>query len=146
VSPPFAVSSATASTIPSFTVTGANLTGATFSFTPAFTPASITINSATVNSGGTSATLNLGVAAGVKGSFSLIASNAAGQSSLIASPSNTIQIINPDGDADGDGVTNAVEIAIGSNPLNPQTSGAGIFGWMAALLRSESFERELGRA
>ncbi len=130
VSPQFTVSSNVATTISSFTVSGANLTGATFSFAPAFTPPSIAINSVSVASGGTSATLNLTVGAGVKGSFTLLATNAAGSSSTIANTSNTLQVIDPDGDADGDGVTNAVEIALGTNPLNPQTSNAGLAdGW-----------------
>lgn len=130
VNPQFAVSSSAASIIASFTVSGANLTGATFSFAPAFSPPAITVNSATINAGGTSATLNLTVGAGVKGNFTLLASNAAGSSSPIATASNTLQIISPNDDADGDGVINAVEIALGSNPLNAQTSGAGIpDGW-----------------
>ncbi len=130
VSPQFAVSNAAATTLTAFTVAGANLTGATFSFSPAFSPASIAINSTIVNAGGTSATLSLTVAPGVKGSFTLLATNAAGSSSPVATSSDTLQIISPDDDADGDGITNAVEIALGSNPLNAQTSGQGIAdGW-----------------
>ena len=128
VNPKFAVSSSIATTISSFSVTGANLKGATFSFAPAFTPASIVVNSAAIDPSGNSATLNLTVGAGVKGSFTLIATNAAGSSSPISTA--TLQIVDPDGDADGDGLTNALEIALGTNPLNPQTSGTGLpDGW-----------------
>src|SRR5579863_9738866 len=130
VSPKYLVSSSAPITVSSYQVTGANLTGATFSFAPAFTPPQIVVNSAIINSGGTSATLNITVAAKTLGSFTLIATNAAGSSSPIAASGNTLQVIDPDGDADGDGLTNALEIAIGTDPLNPDTSGDGLpDGW-----------------
>ena len=130
INPKFLVSSSSPITIPNFTVTGANLANATFSFAPAFTPPPVVVNSAQINAGGTSATLNITVAAGTLGSFTLIATNAAGGSNPIAAAGNTLQIIDPNGDADGDGLTNAVEIAIGTDPLNPTTSGDGLpDGW-----------------
>ena len=130
VSPKSVVSSSAAINISNFQVSGAYLTGATFSFAPAFIPPAITINSVMINASGTSATLSLTVAPGQSGTFALIATNAAGSSSLLAGPSNSLNVLGPDGDADGDGLTNAVEIAIGTDPLNPQTSGAGLpDGW-----------------
>jgi len=130
VTPQYLVSGANPTTVSNFTVNGLGLTGATFSFLPAFTPAPITVNSATVNSAGNSATLSLTIAAGTLGSFSVVAANGAQSSSLVATTANTLQIITPDGDADGDGLTNAVEIAIGTNPLNAYTSGDGLpDGW-----------------
>ena len=140
VSPQFTVSSSTGTTIPNFTVTGANLTNATFSFSPAFSPLSVTVNSANVNAGGTSATLNLSIGAGVKGSYTLLATNTVGSSSPVATLSNTLQIIDPDGDADGDGITNSVEIAIGTNPLVAQTWRQDPDG-LAGLLRAQSTQR-----
>ena len=130
VSPKYLVSSSSPATVSNYQVTGANLANSTFSFAPAFTPPQIVVNSATINAGGTSATLNITVAANTLGSFTLIATNAAGGSSPISTSGNTLQIIDPNGDADGDGLTNALEIAIGTDPLNPDTSGDGLpDGW-----------------
>src|ERR1039458_1326296 len=130
VSPKSVVSSSAAINIPSFQVSGVNLIGSTFRFAPTFIPPAVAINSVTINPAGTSATLSLTVAPGQSGTFALIATNAAGSSSLLAGPSNSLNVLGPDGDADGDGLTNAVEIAIGTHPLNPQTSGAGLpDGW-----------------
>lgn len=130
ITPKYLVSSSSASTVNNFQVTGTGLSGATFSFLPAFNPAVIAVNSATINPAGTSATLSLTVAANALGSFSLMASNGSAASSQTASPGNTVQIITPDGDADGDGLTNAVEIAIGTDPFTPDTSGDGLpDGW-----------------
>lgn len=130
IAPKYLVSSSSAITVPNFQVTGAGLTGATFSFSPAYSLPPVTINSATIDPSGNSAVLNLTIAAGTVGSFTLVASNAAGGSSPVAGSGNTLQIITPDGDADGDGLTNAVEIAIGTDPLNPDTSGDGLpDGW-----------------
>ena len=130
VSPRSIVSSSTAVNIPSLQVTGVNLTGSTFSFSPAFTPAAITVNTATINVAGTSATLNVTVAAGASGTYTLMATNASGASSPIATSTNTLHVLSPNNDDDGDGLSNAVEAALGTDPLNPQTSGAGLpDGW-----------------
>src|SRR5271157_3460001 len=130
VNPRFLVSSTTPTNIPSFQVTGANLTGSTFSFYPPYSPPVITVNSATIGQSGTSATLNITVAPNILGSFALVATNAAGPSSQVPGPNNTFNIIDPNGDADGDGLTNAVEVAIGTSPVNPDTDGDGMpDGW-----------------
>ena len=50
------------SIFPELQVTGSNLTGSTFSFSPAFMPAAVAVNSATIDPSGTSATLNVTVA------------------------------------------------------------------------------------
>lgn len=130
VKPKFLVSSSTATIVPNFQVTGANLTGATFSFAPASNPPSVAVTSATIDPKGTSATLSVTVSPGALGTFALIATNVAGSSNQVAGPNNTLSIINPDGDADGDGLTNAVEVAIGTDPLNPDSDGDGMpDGW-----------------
>src|SRR5258708_6371605 len=72
ISPALALS---ASTISNFQVTGTNLTGATFSFAPAFVPAAITPSNVTINSG-TSATMTLTTGSNAIGSFTLVAANA----------------------------------------------------------------------
>jgi hypothetical protein len=130
VSPQFLVSSASATSLPNFQVTGTNLSGATFSFIPAFIPAPIMIVPTSISSDGTSAVLNLTIAPGTLGSFSLVATGASTASSQIPTSANTLQIVTPDGDADGDGLTNVVEVAINTNPLNAYTSGDGLpDGW-----------------
>ena len=111
-------------------VTGFNLTGTTFSFSP---PGSITINSATIDPGGNSATLNLTVAASASGRFVLNGTNAAGPSNpaqklgfIVGSTSyNTLTVpgSGPNADPDLDGLTNAQEIALGTDPVNPDTDG-----------------------
>src|ERR1700722_11608286 len=111
-------------------VTGANLTGATFTFIPGFFPAPVTVTTANISADGNSAVLSLSIAANTTGSYSLVATTQGGASSQIPSTANTISVLSPDGDADGDGLTNAVEIALGTDPLNPTTSGNGLpDGW-----------------
>ncbi len=130
VSPKSILNGSTATTVANFAVTGANLTGATFSFVPGFFPVPVTVTSATISADGTSATLGLSIAANTIGSFTLVATTASGASSSVATTANTVNILAPDGDADADGLTNAVEIALGTDPLNPTTSGAGLpDGW-----------------
>jgi hypothetical protein len=70
--------------------------------------------------------MSLAVAAGTVGSYTLVGTNSVGASSQLPVATNTVQVISPDGDADWDGLTNAVEIAIGTNPVNAITSGNGL--------------------
>jgi YD repeat-containing protein len=118
-------------TITNFTVTGANLAGATFAIGPAF----VAIGPATINPAGTSATMSLTIPASAMGYFTLVATNANGSSNQLpvvgflptVTAFNTISIpgSNPNADPDGDGLTNAQEIALGTDPLNPDTDGDG---------------------
>jgi YD repeat-containing protein len=115
------------SIITSFQVTGMNLSGAAFSFLPEFIlPAGIAINSTTVDSSGTLATLNLTVGANARGSFVLVATNADGNSGTAPSAGNTLTISDLDPttaeeDTDGDGFPNGLEILLGSDPLDPNS-------------------------
>jgi YD repeat-containing protein len=130
VAPQSILSSSTAITLPNFRVTGSSLTGSTFSFLPAFSPPPVTINSANISVDGTSAALSLAIAPNAVGSFLLVATNASGVSGQVSTAANTLQIISPDTDSDGDGLTNIVETAIGTNPLNAFTLGDGLpDGW-----------------
>ena len=120
------------SSIPTVTVTGTNLTGASFVFQPAGVPAAIGISNVLVNAAGTSATMSLTPQASVYGSFTLVATTGTGASSPVAAPGNTFSVIsnNPTIDSDGDGIPDVVELVIGSNPLVASTSGTGIpDGW-----------------
>jgi len=110
------------------TVTGANLTGATFAFSPP-----LAIASAAINLGGASATLVVSPPASAKGYYTLIATGAWGPSSAIpkvgflptVTAFHTISIpgSSPTADPDTDGLTNAQELALGTDPLNPDTDG-----------------------
>jgi hypothetical protein len=113
------------------TVTGANLAGATFTFSPP-----LTITSATISAGGTTATLVVSPAASAKGYYTLIGTSATGGPSSpipkvgflpTVTAFNTISIPgnDPNADPDTDGLTNAQEIAGGTDPLNPDTDGDG---------------------
>jgi YD repeat-containing protein len=118
--------------ISNFQVTGSNLTGASFSFLPAFVPPAITASNITVSPGGTSTTMTLTLAASAVGSFTVVAANASGNSNPLPTSGNTIIVLstNPSADADGDGLTNIYEAAISSDPLNPSTANDGIpDGW-----------------
>jgi hypothetical protein len=113
------------------TATGYNLNGSTFAFTSSAS-AAITIGPVTFNPAGTIATMSITPAAAT-GRYTLVASNAAGSSSATpvigfikgATNYNTITIpgSDPNGDPDGDGLTNLQEIADGTDPLNMDTDG-----------------------
>ncbi|MGA2357344.1 MAG: Ig-like domain-containing protein, partial [Terriglobales bacterium] len=129
INPTFAYQGATVS---SFQVTGVNLSGATFSFVPAFVPAAINISNVSISPDGTSASMTLTLTSTAVGSFTLVATTAGGSSSQTGGPNNTLTGIstNPSADADGDGLTNIYEEAIGTNPLKASTTGDGIpDGW-----------------
>jgi len=120
----------------SFTVNGTNLTGATFSFAPAFTPPAITVSNVNINGNGTSATMTLTLASNAAGSFTAVATNGTGSSPSIPTASNTLTVISsdPSADFDGDGLTNIYEAAIGTNYLAASTTGDG--GWHTEALVS----------
>jgi YD repeat-containing protein len=116
----------------SFQVNGSNLTGATFSFVPAFTPAAITVSNVNVNGNGTSATMTLTLASNAAGSFTVAATNGTGSSSSIPTTSNTLTVLSsdPNADFDGDGLTNIYEAAIATNYAASSTTGDGLpDGW-----------------
>jgi hypothetical protein len=97
-------------TISGFQVTGENLDGATFSFLPA--TAGISVDSVSINVGGTSATMNVNLPAGVVGDFVLVATAAQGQSDPAPSPANTLHVTIP-------------PILIGGPPVTVSTQSAG---------------------
>jgi hypothetical protein len=111
--------------VPSYVVNGANLLNATFSVLPVSTPPALTAVVTSVDQSGASATLTLTVAPNVSGRYVLIATSAAGSSDSNPSVANTITIYNllPTDDTDGDGLTNAQEVVLGTDPTNPDTDG-----------------------
>jgi YD repeat-containing protein len=130
ISPQQAFTSISKTTLATLAVVGVNLNGATFSFSPVFNPAAIVVNSATIDPSGSSASLQITLAAGSTGSYSLNGTTAAGTSSVVATSANKLRLLNSDSDVDGDGLTNVVEAALNTDPSNPQTSGSGLSdGW-----------------
>jgi len=110
------------STIANFKVTGINLTGSTFSFSPAFAPPAIGISSVSIDPMGTSATMVLTIGANAAGNFTLVAANAVGMSNAFPSPATAFSVVtDPAADSDADGLPNGLEILVGTDPLNPDT-------------------------
>jgi YD repeat-containing protein len=123
ISPLLAVSDVAAPLGASVQVTGANLQGSTFTFLPAFSPPALTVSSASIDPGGASATLSVSISAGTAGPFTLVAANGAGSSSAFPSGANTLTVLEGAKDADGDGLTNAQEITLGTDPFRADTDG-----------------------
>jgi YD repeat-containing protein len=121
--------------LPGLQVQGNNLTGASFTFLPLSGPPLVTVTSAVIDPTGTSATLQVTVAAPGGSAFVLVASNAEGRSSSVSSAANTLRVVDGNADTDGDGVTNSDELARGLNPLSADTDGDGF---------SDSEELEFG--
>jgi len=103
-------------TVANFTVIGSNLTGSAFSFLPA---GSLTPGVPVIHPAGTEATFEVIVPGGVLGTFTVVATNTVGTSDPAPSAANTLSIIHPDADHDGDGYINGLEDALGSDPLDP---------------------------
>jgi YD repeat-containing protein len=119
---------AAANTTLSITITGINLTGATFAFAPVLIPPTIAIGTASINQAGTSATLSLTVSAKAFGKFALIATNTQGSSTAFVTPGNSFSVVGASAasmDSDGDGLSDLQEIMIGTDPFNPDTDGDG---------------------
>ncbi|HEX3747013.1 MAG TPA: IPT/TIG domain-containing protein [Bryobacteraceae bacterium] len=112
--------------IPSLTVTGTNLNDATFSFygRNAYL---LSITSTTISPSGTSATLAVTTSSAAFGRFVLLAANSSGSSATTGVRGNTLVVpgSDPTADPDVDGLTNAQEIAMGTDPLNSDTDGDG---------------------
>ncbi len=99
-------------------VTGANLAGSTFTFAPT---TGMNITAATIATDGASATLSVNVSTAALGTFALVATTSAGTTVNAITPTNRFTIIDPNStaDTDGDGFQDAIEAALGSDPLDP---------------------------
>jgi YD repeat-containing protein len=113
------------SAITDLQVTGANLGGSAFAFKPEFVPPALTIENLLIQPDGASASLDVTVASAQKGSFVLVSTNAEGSSNLTPTVANTLTVLIAIEDEDGDGVSNAEELGLGTNPLNPDSDGDG---------------------
>jgi hypothetical protein len=126
-------------TVSGLVVSGDNLQGATFSAVPS---GGITASVVSTSIDGTSATLNLNVAANLSGAYVLVGSNGAGPSDSNPTGGNTITVFNlpPDGDADSDGLNNAQEISLGTDPTNGDTDGDRYIDGLESLFGSNPLD------
>jgi hypothetical protein len=130
----------------SMTVTGTNLAASVF----AFTPSALTVSTTNINPAGTSATITVTSALSSSGRYTLAGTNPAGTS--VAPPTvgfvhgspafNTIAVpgADPNADPDTDGLTNAQELAAGTDPLNADTDADGYPDGLEALLKSDPLD------
>lgn len=88
--------------IPNLQVSGFNLSGSTFGFAPAFSTPPINVTAASVDASGNSAVLSLQVGT-QPGTFVLVATNPAGSSSALPSPTNRFTVVDPRSTADSSG-------------------------------------------
>jgi hypothetical protein len=104
-------------------VTGVNLAGASFSFAPVLSPAPITAGSAQINAAGTLATVPIAVAPTARGRFTLVGTNSFGPGETTPTAGNTVTVFNAldDGDTDGDGFPDGLELIYGSDASNPES-------------------------
>ncbi len=111
-----------------FSVTGVNLQGASFAFSPALgAPDGVSVTSTQVAANGTSATLVLNIGARAMGGFTLVATTPKGVSDNDTSPNNTLAVLalKPADDYDNDGLTNEQEALLGTNLFVIDTDGDG---------------------
>jgi YD repeat-containing protein len=131
ITPKYTVPGATAANV---LVTGVNLTGATFTFSP---PLGLSAPAVSVDATGTSAVMTVTATAVALGTYALVAANASGASSLFPAPGNSYLVLNPLGDEDLDGLSNAQEVALGTDPFNPDTDGDGYIDGVEAEVGSD---------
>lgn len=127
VTPVLVTSEAAAAVVAPLQITGTNLQGSTFTFVPELVPPPLAVGSANIDPGGGSATLSVTLTAGATGVFTVVATNGVGSSSAFPAPSNTITVLRSAEDLDSDGLTNAQEAALGTDPFKADTDGDGFW-------------------
>lgn len=110
-----------AGTLFDLTVSGFSLASASFELLPAGSaqPPSLSVSTAS----DTSATLR--VTPAEFGAFVLVASGPGGDSGAFSSAENTLFVLDPTGDEDADGLTNAEELTAGTDIFDPDTDDDG---------------------
>ena len=108
------------------TVTGNFLQASTFAFFP---PLGAGVGVVAINGSGTSAILSVGVPSSALGRFALVATGPGGSSTSLLTVANAFGVVNKANaasvDSDGDGLSDAQEIMLGTDPFNPDTDGDG---------------------
>jgi YD repeat-containing protein len=104
----------------SIRVRGVNLTGSSFELLPALNPPPVVFGVPQFDPTGTVATLPITVASNARGSFVLVATNTLGSSDAFPNAGNTLAVISAqdDGDSDGDGFPDGLELLFGSDPFD----------------------------
>ncbi len=124
----------------SFQVTGFNLTASTFAFLPLFQPPHISVANVVVNPAGTQATMNITLlSAGLLEQYVVTGTNAAGASDPFPNAGNALRIyfLTPDSDPDQDGLTSAEELLRGTDPTKFDTDGDGFGDGLELALGSD---------
>lgn len=127
----------TGEVISGFAVTGINLVGSTFSFTPGFLPPAILVTAAAVVPIGLGATLSLNVGQS-PGTFTLIATNPSAASEAFPTSANSLQVLRASTDEDRDDLSNSQEIALGTDPFDSDTDDDGYHDGMEAAAGSDA--------
>ncbi len=126
-------------TVTNFQVTGFNLANSTFALLPVFQPVAATASGVVVNQTGTQATMTLTIRPDIGQQFVVTATNTFGASDPFPGIEKTLTIYNlpPGGDADQDGLTNADEVARGTDPRAFDTDGDGYGDGLEVALGSD---------
>lgn len=109
----------------SLTIGGNDLTASTFQITPEFEPPLLSVDSASINQTGDSATLDINLTPDMQGSYTLIATNSEGQSDPFNTTANSFSVLAGSADADNDGLSNFAEEQAGTDLFNPDSDGDG---------------------
>ena len=118
---------ATGGSTVNLTISGINMAGASFVLEPQTVPPAALATPVSFSQDGTGAVVSLKVSEGAKGTFAVVARTVAGSSSAFLSPANRFVIpsSDPNADTDMDGLDDALEISLGTDPTNPDTDADG---------------------
>ena len=120
---------------------GSALLGATFSIFPELSPPDLSIIDTTIAPDGRSATLSVTISPDADGLYALVAETAEGRSTTAPVGGNSLLVLDPAGDRDGDGLTNGDEVDGGTDPLTPD-SQPPVVTWVSPTAGDELVQGE----